>query len=101
VLECVWFLPTTFDVLSSLGTNTDGVIVDITRSGDPSTRGVIASFKNPTTPDVTTGIELAVKGVLEQSGIDPARHEILGLTIGTTVRRSIPIMTPWLIIHLF
>jgi hypothetical protein len=46
------------------------------------------SFKHPTTADVTTGIELAVKGVLKQSGIDPAKHasEILGLTIGTTVR---------------
>jgi N-methylhydantoinase A/oxoprolinase/acetone carboxylase beta subunit len=72
--------------LISLGTNTDGVIVDVTRSKDPSTRGVIASFKHPTTADVTTGIELAVNGVLKESGIDPARHEILGLTIGTTVR---------------
>ena len=72
----------------SIGTNTDGVIIDITSSEDPSTRGVIASFKHPTTADITTGIELAVKEVLKQSGIDPARHasEILGLTIGTTVR---------------
>lgn len=66
------------------GTNTDAVIVDITHREDPANRGVITSFKHPTTPDVTTGIELAVKGVLNRSGIDPPRHEILGLTIGTT-----------------
>ena len=47
---------------------------------------VIASFKHPITADVTTGSKLAVNAVLKQSGIDPVRHEILGLTIGTTVR---------------
>ncbi|KAF8964871.1 Hydantoinase/oxoprolinase-domain-containing protein [Flammula alnicola] len=66
------------------GTNTDGVIIDITKSNDPSTRGVVASFKHATTPDITTGIELAVKKVLEASGVDPGSERILGLTIGTT-----------------
>ncbi|PPQ89891.1 hypothetical protein CVT25_004813 [Psilocybe cyanescens] len=66
------------------GTNTDGVIIDIAKSNDSSSRGVIASFKHATTSDVTTGIELAVKKILEQSGIDPGSKNILSLTIGTT-----------------
>ncbi|KAF8957579.1 DUF917-domain-containing protein [Flammula alnicola] len=70
--------------LSLSGTNTDGVIIDITKTNDPSTRGVVASFKHATTPDITTGIELAVKKVLEASGVDPGSERILGLTIGTT-----------------
>ena len=67
------------------GTNTDSVIVDITRRDDP-TRGVLASFKHETTPDVTTGIENAVREVLKGSGIHPGSSDIIGLTIGTTVR---------------
>ena len=35
--------------------------------------------------DVTTGIELAVKKVLEHAGIDHGSDQILSLTIGTTV----------------
>ncbi|KAF9481135.1 DUF917-domain-containing protein [Pholiota conissans] len=66
------------------GTNTDSVIIDITQRNDPSTRGVLASFKHETTPNVTTGIEGAVREVLQASGIDPGSEEILGLTIGTT-----------------
>ena len=59
------------------------MIVDITRTKDPTTRGVIATFKHETTVDITTGIELAVKKVLEIAGI--SLDEILSLTIGTTV----------------
>ncbi|KDR80342.1 hypothetical protein GALMADRAFT_242719 [Galerina marginata CBS 339.88] len=66
------------------GTNTDGVIIDITKSNDSTSRGVVASFKHATTSDITTGIELAVKKVLEESGVDPASENILSLTIGTT-----------------
>ncbi|KAF8182301.1 Hydantoinase/oxoprolinase [Pholiota molesta] len=66
------------------GTNTDSVIIDITQRDDPTTRGVIASFKHATTPNVTTGIEGAVREVLQASGIDPGCEDILGLTIGTT-----------------
>ncbi|KAF8161660.1 Hydantoinase/oxoprolinase-domain-containing protein [Crassisporium funariophilum] len=66
------------------GTNTDAVIVDITNTNNPDTRGVVASFKHATTPDLTTGIELAVKKVLERAGIDPGTDSILSLTIGTT-----------------
>jgi N-methylhydantoinase A/oxoprolinase/acetone carboxylase beta subunit len=69
----------------TVGTNTDSVIVDITRTKDPITRGVVATFKHETTVDITTGIELAVKKVLEDAGIDHGSDQILSLTIGTTV----------------
>ncbi|KAF8806685.1 putative hydantoinase/oxoprolinase [Phlegmacium glaucopus] len=52
--------------------------------GDPITRGVIASFKHETTVDITTGIEFAVKNVLEHAGIGNRSDQILSLTIGTT-----------------
>ncbi|KAF9553636.1 Hydantoinase/oxoprolinase [Agrocybe pediades] len=66
------------------GTNTDAVVIDASKSNDKETRGVVASFKHATTSDVTTGIELAVKKVLEDAGIDPGYEGILSLTIGTT-----------------
>jgi hypothetical protein len=67
------------------------VIVDITRTKDPTTRGVIATFKHETTVDITTGIELAVKKVLEHVGISHGSDsdQILSLTIGTTVEHMI------------
>ena len=63
------------------------MIIDITRTRDPTTRGVIATFKHETTIDITTGIELAVKKVLEHAGINHGSDsdQILSLTIGTTV----------------
>ncbi|TFK39114.1 hydantoinase/oxoprolinase [Crucibulum laeve] len=66
------------------GTNTDSALIDITKSHDPSTRGVVASFKHTTTPDVTDGIETAVRNVLQDAQIDPSSPNILSLTIGTT-----------------
>ncbi|KAI1959100.1 hypothetical protein LOZ58_004808 [Ophidiomyces ophidiicola] len=64
------------------GTNTDSVILD-TRATASSSRGVVAWHKTPTTsPNVTDGIEIAVRAVLDQSCVD--RHEIACLTIGTT-----------------
>ena len=73
------------------GTNTDSVIVDITQTKDLTTRGVIATFKHETTVDITTGIELAVKKVLEHAGISHASSmdQILCLTIGTTVEHIV------------
>ena len=70
-----------------VGTNTDSVIVDITRTKDSTTRGVIATFKHETTVDITTGIELAVRKVLEHAGISHGSDsdQILSLTVGTTV----------------
>ena len=63
------------------------MIVDITQTKDPTTRGVIATCKHETTADITTGIELAVKKVLEHVGISHGSDsdQILSLTIGTTV----------------
>ncbi|KAJ6612262.1 hydantoinase/oxoprolinase [Mycena sp. CBHHK59/15] len=66
------------------GTNTDAVIIDITKTSDASTRGVVAFFKHETTPNVTDGIEAAVKKVMTDAGVDPQGGKILSLTIGTT-----------------
>ncbi|KAJ7039546.1 hydantoinase/oxoprolinase [Mycena alexandri] len=71
------------------GTNTDGVIIDITTTSDPLTRGVVASFKHETTVNVTDGIEAAVRKVLADAAVDPQSGEILSLTIGTTILRSL------------
>ncbi|KAI6148587.1 hydantoinase [Pisolithus tinctorius] len=56
------------------GTNTDAVLLDISQ-------GVIASAKHPTTPDVTRGIQRAIKDVLDQA---PNATDIQALSIGTT-----------------
>ncbi|KAJ7178857.1 hydantoinase/oxoprolinase [Mycena crocata] len=66
------------------GTNTDAVIIDVTKTDDPLTRGVLASFKHETTVNVTDGIEAAVRKVLTDARVDPQSGEVLGLTIGTT-----------------
>lgn len=64
------------------GTNTDAVVLDISAVHTPD-RGVLASHKSPTTsPNVTDGIEAAVKNVLEQA--DNPIDEISCLVIGTT-----------------
>ncbi|KAK7058791.1 hypothetical protein VNI00_001415 [Paramarasmius palmivorus] len=66
------------------GTNTDSVLLDVRpdQINDPKKRGVVAFHKHPTTPNVTDGIELAVKTILDQSGIK--KEDVLSLTIGTT-----------------
>ncbi|KAK3071662.1 hypothetical protein LTR53_008235 [Teratosphaeriaceae sp. CCFEE 6253] len=63
------------------GTNTDAVAVDPSRQQE-SSRGVLAHFKTPTTPDVTAGIETAVRSILENSSL-PA-ESIASVTVGTT-----------------
>ncbi|TCD68757.1 hypothetical protein EIP91_009903 [Steccherinum ochraceum] len=63
------------------GTNTDGVLVDLTQRLDPN-RGIVAFFKAPTTPNVSEGITSAVRHVLEESKIPPS--QIASLSIGTT-----------------
>ncbi|KAI1620033.1 Hydantoinase/oxoprolinase N-terminal region-domain-containing protein [Exophiala viscosa] len=63
------------------GTNTDAVILD-TNATDRS-RSVVAAHKTATTsPNVTDGIEVAVRQVLEQSRVP--KEQISSLTIGTT-----------------
>ncbi|PCH44913.1 DUF917-domain-containing protein [Wolfiporia cocos MD-104 SS10] len=63
------------------GTNTDGVLIDVTRLHEPS-RGVLAHFKAPTTPNVSVGIEAAVREVLTLAAVPP--ECISCLSIGTT-----------------
>ncbi|KPM35113.1 hypothetical protein AK830_g11466 [Neonectria ditissima] len=63
------------------GTNTDAAILDI-RGFDSPGRGVLASHKASTTQDITSGIEAAIRAVLDASRVDQAR--VLSVTIGTT-----------------
>jgi N-methylhydantoinase A/oxoprolinase/acetone carboxylase beta subunit len=52
------------------GTNTDAAILDI------------ASYKAPTTKNITSGIESAIHAVLQDSKVEQSR--VLSVTIGTT-----------------
>ncbi|EEY16955.1 hydantoinase [Verticillium alfalfae VaMs.102] len=63
------------------GTNTDAAILDIT-SVDTPDRGVLASHKASTTPDISSGIEAAIRAILQNSAVDQTR--VLNVTIGTT-----------------
>ncbi|RPD65174.1 hydantoinase/oxoprolinase [Lentinus tigrinus ALCF2SS1-7] len=63
------------------GTNTDGVLIDVSRVHEPS-RGVLAHYKAPTTPDVSTGIENAVREVLKLAAVPP--ENVASVSIGTT-----------------
>lgn len=63
------------------GTNTDAAIIDLRASESPG-RGVLASHKASTTSDITSGIEAAIRAVLEESKVDQTR--VLSVTIGTT-----------------
>jgi N-methylhydantoinase A/oxoprolinase/acetone carboxylase beta subunit len=56
------------------GTNTDAVLMD--------GRNVIAEFKTPVTPDVTTGIVSAIEGLQGRRGFAPG--DVLAVMIGTT-----------------
>lgn len=56
------------------GTNTDAVLMDGAR--------VVASTKQPTTEDVSSGIIAAIRSVLGQSGVDTAAIDVV--MIGTT-----------------
>ena len=64
-----------------LGTNTDGVLIDLNHKSDPN-RGIVAHSKAPTTSNVSEGITLAVRNVLQASGIGPSH--ITSLSVGTT-----------------
>lgn len=57
------------------GTNTDCVLVN-------KNNKIIAKTKQPTTPDISSGIEAAMKAVLETSTISPS--EIQYVMLGTT-----------------
>ncbi|WEW57074.1 hypothetical protein PRK78_002534 [Emydomyces testavorans] len=63
------------------GTNTDAAILDI-RASETESRGVLASSKTPTTPDVTSGIKAVIESVIQKSAVDT--KDILSVAIGTT-----------------
>lgn len=63
------------------GTNTDAVAIDPSQQFE-SSRGVLAHHKTPTTPDVSAGIEAAVRTVIAKS--DLPSDSIASVTIGTT-----------------
>lgn len=63
------------------GTNTDGVLIDVTRVSETN-RGVLAHFKAPTTPNVSDGIEMAVRELLKTAAIAPSA--VSCVSVGTT-----------------
>ncbi|KAF4809915.1 putative D-/L-hydantoinase subunit A [Colletotrichum siamense] len=65
------------------GTNTDAVAIDLSFQHTES-RGVLAHFKTPTTPDATSGIETAVRTVLAAADLTNSPERIASVTIGTT-----------------
>ncbi|KAI8288362.1 hypothetical protein K4K60_011154 [Colletotrichum sp. SAR11_57] len=65
------------------GTNTDAVAIDLSLQHTES-RGVLAHFKTPTTPDATSGIETAVRTVLATADLTNSPERIASVTIGTT-----------------
>ncbi|CDO93425.1 unnamed protein product [Kluyveromyces dobzhanskii CBS 2104] len=65
------------------GTNSDLVVIDPLKL-ENSDRGVLAWHKSVTTPDVSEGIETAIKTILEDPGNDIEKSEIVSVTIGTT-----------------
>ncbi|KAH7374404.1 hydantoinase [Plectosphaerella cucumerina] len=94
------------------GTNTDSVLLDLSR---PGTDAVVSSHKSPTTADVTDGVELTLTTLLakpvsfdKNSGIasppDPA--SITALAIGTThflnaiIQRDAALLSPVAVVRL-
>lgn len=67
--------------LSLAGTNTDGVLIDVTRLNGPG-HGVLAHYKSPTTTEVSKGIENAIREVLKSAAV--ASSEVTSVSIGTT-----------------
>ncbi|KAF2132629.1 DUF917-domain-containing protein [Dothidotthia symphoricarpi CBS 119687] len=63
------------------GTNTDGVIIDPSKSGEPG-RGIVAWHKAPTTADPSHGISNAITTMFGSASVDP--DSVASLTIGTT-----------------
>ncbi|KAH7305500.1 hypothetical protein B0I35DRAFT_400173 [Stachybotrys elegans] len=63
------------------GTNTDGVILDLTRSSQPD-RGIVAWKKSSTTRNPSDGINNVIKEMFEQSNIN--LEDVASVTIGTT-----------------
>ena len=64
-----------------LRTNTDGVILDLTRASDAD-KGIVAWKKTSTTKNPNDGINNVIKRMFEQANVDP--RQIASVTIGTT-----------------
>ncbi|KIJ29231.1 hypothetical protein M422DRAFT_37035 [Sphaerobolus stellatus SS14] len=66
------------------GTNTDSVLFcsDVSAASRPD-RGIVASFKHPTTHIVSDGIEAAIRKLLEKTQVDPAK--VTSVMIGNAV----------------
>lgn len=62
-------------------TNTDGVVLDLTRSAELD-RGIIAWKKSSTTKNPSEGINNVIRDMFNQSSIDP--QDVASVTIGTT-----------------
>ncbi|KAG0674982.1 hypothetical protein C6P42_001954 [Pichia californica] len=65
------------------GTNSDLVVLDPSKLNNPKSC-VIAWHKTVTTPDVSVGIERAIKTVLENPQNQISKDEIISVSIGTT-----------------
>ena len=78
---CTLFSSDGHSLVFITGTNTDGVLIDVERISDAN-RGVIAHFKAPTTPNVSDGIEEAVRQVLTTGAVSPS--DVSCVSIGTT-----------------
>ncbi|KAF7585393.1 hypothetical protein BBP40_011030 [Aspergillus hancockii] len=63
------------------GTNTDAVIIDLGQR-ETQSRGILASHKALTSPDITSGIQQAIATVLQDSQVSP--DNVASVTIGTT-----------------
>ncbi|KAK6069987.1 hydantoinase protein [Seiridium cupressi] len=63
------------------GTNTDGVILDPSRSSEPD-RGIVAWKKSSTTKNPSDGINNVISDMFQESNIDP--RDVVSVTIGTT-----------------
>ncbi|KAF2705401.1 hypothetical protein K504DRAFT_537457 [Pleomassaria siparia CBS 279.74] len=63
------------------GTNTDGVIIDPTKSSETG-RGIVSWHKAPTTPDPSHGIADAITTMFKSASVDPST--VASVTIGTT-----------------
>ncbi|KAF2001267.1 hypothetical protein P154DRAFT_521963 [Amniculicola lignicola CBS 123094] len=63
------------------GTNTDGVIIDPTRS-EENGRGIVAWHKSPTTADPSHGIADAITTMFKSAAVNP--ENVASVTIGTT-----------------
>ncbi|CAO2656795.1 Nn.00g055980.m01.CDS01 [Neocucurbitaria sp. VM-36] len=63
------------------GTNTDGVIIDPTRSHEAD-RGIVAWHKAPTTTNPSHGIANAITKMFESASVEPS--SVASVTIGTT-----------------